>query len=68
MDQQMEGINYGFPNEVKEHKRAYAAELAKKRAVEYRDRMILKNQLAQETERRRQEFERSKARLKELER
>lgn len=36
----MEGIKYGLPDVVKEHKQAYTAELAKKRAVEYRDRMI----------------------------
>lgn len=63
----MEGIRYGFPNEVREHKQQHALAMAKKRAIEYRDRMLQRERLAQETERKRQEFEKSKAKLKELE-
>lgn len=64
----MEGIKYGFPDIVKEHKQAYAQELVKKRAVEYRDRMVLRQQLSDDLEHRRIAFESCRSKLRELER
>ena len=42
IDQNIEGTHYGFSDIVRECKQAYAAEIAKRRAVEYRDRMQMR--------------------------
>lgn len=42
IDLNLEGLTYGFSDAVREHKHEHAAELAKKRALDHRDRVLLR--------------------------